>query len=391
MIMVREHAEVPDAAPEWACLQRSIRGGVEELHPAMRAESVRIRTVREEHRPTASLYELDLDDAGATMSLLVKVPLVAAPGSGDRRVSRPRLVDQPDAILSRTLEHAALAAIHEHFTALGDPRFGTIRVFDGVAPPGALVMERLHQPSLRSLLMRAQRWRPGGDDERLRCAFANAGAWLRRYHGMEPGEHALVRHARRGDVVAHCEAIAAWAGPRIRQEAFLRAAAAEIGTVAERVLPDPLPLGLSHGDFALRNVLVSDAGRTTVCDTRSRWVTAIYEDLGYFLAWLRWNWPQLYSFGLAFDPRLLDRCEREFLHGYFADAEVPVEALRVYRLVALLDRLAEEVVRGANAARWKGALLQSPKIALLVRVLRMETRSLAAGRADATVQATERR
>lgn len=374
MIMVQERAGVHDAVPDRAVLERSIRAGVDRCHPAMRPESVRIRTVREEHRPTASLYEVDLKDGGATMSLLVKLPLVGPPATGAAITSRPRLVDRPDAMLSRRLEHAALATIHEHFTVLGDPRFGAIRVFEGVAPSPALVMERLHQPSLRSRVMRAQRWHRGGADERLVQAFANAGAWLRSYHGMEPGPHVVTRHVRRGELVAVCDTIAAWVGARTGQEPFLRSTAAEIRALAERVLPDTLPAGLSHGDFALRNVLVADDGRVTVCDTRARWMTSIYEDLGYFLASLRWSWPQLYSFGLALDPRLLDRWERSFLGGYFGTAQPPVAALRVYRLLALLDRLADEVSRAADGEAWSAVTRRKVNVALLLRALRSEMR-----------------
>jgi hypothetical protein len=339
------------------------------------AGDVRVRLAREEHRPVSSLYEFELSTAESAISLLIKVP-VGTGGVSPVRPPYPRPTLAADAVMSYGLEHSALAAIHQHFERLDDPRFGAIRVFDMVPRCGALIMERLRQPSLRSLFMRSGRWRGGNADDRMEAAFANAGSWLRSYHGIDR-EISGTRHSRRSDFVGIVDEIAAYVGKHLGESGHFRRVADTIRERAERGLPEVLPLGLGHGDFALRNILVGDSGEVTVCDTRARWRTSIYEDLGYFLVGLKRSWPQLYSLGLAFDARALARYENRFLEGYFASEELPLEAVRLYEMLALLDRLGGVVSLRASSASWTGRLRRTGEIALLSRELR---RALAAGK-----------
>jgi hypothetical protein len=339
------------------------------------AGDVLVRLVREEHRPVSSLYEFELSSAENAISLLIKVP-VGTGGVSPVRPPNTRPTLAADAVMSYSLEHSALAAIQQHFERLDDPRFGAIRVFDMVPRCGALIMERLWQPSLRSLFMRSGRWRGGNADDRMEAAFANAGSWLRSYHGIDR-EISGARHSRRSEFVGIVDEIAAYVGKRLGESRYYGRVAEAIRKRAEQSLPEELPLGLGHGDFALRNILIGDNGRVTVCDTRARWRTSIYEDLGYFLVGLKRSWPQLYSLGLAFDARALARYEGRFLEGYFASEDIPLEAVRLYERLVLLDRLGWVVSRQPSSASWTSRWRRTGEIALLSRELR---RALAAGK-----------
>ena len=102
-------------------------------------------------------------------------------------------------------------------------------------------------------------------------------------------------------------------------------------------MPANLPLGLGHGDYAMRNLLVGENDRITAFDTCAKWKVPIYEDIAYFLVQLETNGLQVLTQGFAFRAETIATYQRGFLAGYFGGAHVPIELIRLFKIQLLLD------------------------------------------------------
>jgi aminoglycoside phosphotransferase (APT) family kinase protein len=366
--------------PRTGALLRHLGENARHYFPDLDAQSVRVELVGSRAGAASSLLRFRIRAGARDRLVVVKQPAPApSPARGRRRA---RVAPALDPATSFESERAALRAIGEHFTSLGDPRFGSVGLLDFLPETRALVMEERDAPSLRDLLARSHRLRHPRGARALEAALRNTGAWLRAYHALPPLAHTRVRHAERGDFVASVRRLCGFVAERVAGAALLDGIAACVAAAARTALPPRLPLGTAHGDLAPRNVLVDESGRVTVLDTRAAWRAPVYEDLAYFLTALRTSRAQAYSLGLALGPTALARYEEAFLCGYFGAERVPLASIRLFEIEALLDRWAArasegEVQVGAAAAlrRWS-----------LQRLLRREVAS-AAARVDATLAA----
>jgi hypothetical protein len=359
-----------------ALLSAHLRAHAVDYFHDLASPPLTVRLVAAQVRPFSQLYEFACVAGDREKRVLIKTAVEEPGRQRVRPGTRPRLAPAFEPALSCVMEHAALSAIERHFRSLGDTRFGAIRVLALLPEPAALLMERLDQPSLRTLLMRSSRRGSADSLEHLDAAFHNAGAWLQSYHSMPDTQNTPARHGGRAEFLDFIDRVSSYLGDQLHSESFFRQLAAATAAEAAELLPYALPLGLSHGDYALRNILVGTGAAVTLCDTRSRWRTAVYEDIGYFLVNLKYGWPQLYTRGLVLPPDLLTRYERHFLKGYFQRDDVPVRTLRLYEIMALLDRTAGVAAQRGNARRLPARLLRSLQLSLLAGCIRKTTDDL---------------
>ncbi|HXE81265.1 MAG TPA: phosphotransferase [Vicinamibacterales bacterium] len=324
-----------------------------------------VRVLATETRSYSRLYRLAVEAAGRSQQLFVKVSTdwsdTALPG-GSRVADRPRLAPLWASDVKFALEHRALLQIHRHFTSLGDRRFRAVRVFDAIPEHRALVMETIDEPSLRSLSLQAGRSRSEEGAARLREAFRNAGAWLRIYHTLPADGDLQSIDSGRDHFVAFIGRLCAYLARKVGQEPFFTWLASALSTRAKEWLPERAPVGLAHGDFAMRNVLVGAENRVVVLDTLASHRACIYRDLAYFLSDLECSWPAALSRG-AFSHSLHAAGYREaILAGYFAETAPDEMAIRVYEVQMLLERWASAVW---HASRPQSLLRRSLKRARL--------------------------
>jgi hypothetical protein len=172
---------------------------------------------------------------------------------------------------------------------------------------------------------------------------------------MESLEHTRCRHEHPHEVLEAVERFSAHLAAAGYEARFFRELPARLAPAAS-LLPPRLPLGLSHNDFAPRNILLAADGRMTVFDTQGRWRAPIYEDLAYFLIAIQASGLQVLTGGALYDRPLLARCESAFLAGYFEDEEVPLLSLRLFACLLLLERLSALVTRHQTARGWRRPL-----------------------------------
>jgi hypothetical protein len=235
-------------------------------------------------------------------------------------------------------EYTALRSIYEYFSSRDEKNLGTVRVLDYLPEHQAILVEASKDPNLRQLFMETSRLPAGFKSHKLELPFHNTGRWLRIYHEMAKEDNVQIRHANRHEYLQAAAKLTDYLGTAYGDKPFFQKIASALETTALSVLPDSLPLGLGHGDFAMRNILVGPNARITVIDTFAKWRPPIYEDLGYFLNGLKMSGPQVISQGLAFSTTQLSVYERAFLEGYFNPKPIPYFEIRLFEMLALLDK-----------------------------------------------------
>jgi hypothetical protein len=336
-----------------------------------------VQLVGEWARPASLFYRFSVGNGSQHRSVLVKVPLLRGRtgdqdgDEGQNSGERPSLVPKTDPASKFELEHTALTAIQDYFDAINDPRFGTIRILDVLPDHHAIVMEEVRDPSLRRLFLKACRLRLPVTSIGLDAPFRNAGAWLRAYHALPKQDQVTARHTQRADFVELVIKFTGFLGNALGDEPFFQGIASTTVANALEVLPESLPLGLRHGDYAMRNILAGFNNRVTVLDTLARWRSPIYEDIAYFLIELKTNRLQVLSQGLAFSSERLGRYEREFLVGYFGRQPIPYSAIRLYEVLVLLNKWSSRVQYTDHQVVGKyGGTMGTLRLALMDRFFR---------------------
>ena len=340
------------------------------------AGGARVALRRRSRRATSTLYEFELTDGHRGHSVLVKVP--AAGSAAPRPTDRPRRGEVMDPRRMSEAEYAALALVHRNFGSLGDRRFGTVAPLDLLDEDRALVMRKAADPPLTVALLRAHRLRLGPGPDELPAALRNTGSWLARYHALPAPPATRARQPTRAEFVAFISRLTAYLAVHEGRPALFEEANARIAAVASVRLPSELPLGVAHGDFAPRNVLIGAGGRVTVIDATACWSAPIYDDLGDFVFALRTARPHVYTRGLLFSSAALAAWEDAFLDGYFDGGPRPLAALKLFEAQAVLNKWAAVRSRalGNGAVPPAGGLRVRAWGAFLARYLRRVLRDL---------------
>jgi aminoglycoside phosphotransferase (APT) family kinase protein len=370
-----DSAAPPMPAPAARNLERHLAEHAAAYFPDLGGEPARVSLRREDARPYSTLYEFDVVGARAHHAVVVKLPAAGddpawSPGGHDR----PRRCVPLDARRKSEAEFRALAMIHEAFGGLADPRFGTVAPLDFLHSHRALVMEKVTDRRLSAILLRGSRPHRSARAPAV-AALRNTGAWLAKYHQLGGPPRAHARHPRRADFVEYVSELVGYLARYESDRALLEHVRTVVRAAADEALPEDLPLGMTHGDFAPRNVLVGPDGRVTVIDTVGSWRAPVYDDLGEFLFALGAPKAQAYAQGRLLAPGVVAAWQAAFLGGYFGAATAPRRALRLFEVQAALERLAS--VRRAAAARGGGAPADRLRTALTARFVRMSLGRLA--------------
>ena len=316
-------------------LQSHISAHAKEYYSEIGQELVHLQWVQTNVHRASTIYRFNLSTAIFCRQVLVKTPPL---------VLHKSLAEQTDPATKFRQEYEALAHIYDYFQRLGDADFAAIRPLDFVPEWHAIVMEDARYPRLRDLFSKTSRLQIWSNAADLQVCFRNAGKWLRLFHALSRPQ-ASPRDTTRADFVALIEKYTAHLRLATGEEAFFRRLVLQTTAKARDLFPEVFPLGLTHGDYALRNLLIGPQNCVLALDTQAKWFMPIYEDLAYFLVGLVTTWPQVLSQGLAFDRQDLERFEQEFLQGYFAGDSVPAETVRLFKIKIMLLKWSTNVHR----------------------------------------------
>ncbi len=306
--------------------------------------------LKEINRRFCNLYIYRLSSQSKCPSLVVKVPV--GPGdiayaqklSTEGYVDRPRLFGRADPTTKSAKEFAALKRIEGHFGD-NDPRFGTVHIYDLFHDEQAMVMEWVDQPSLRQLLYNSHRFRNVQLSKKLEVAFRHMGGWLRKHHDLPPLEHCETRNTSRDDYLESIERFSTYLEDRAGCPTRISEIHRRLIENAQEHLPDTIPTGQVHGDYAPRNAFIDADNRVTVFDTPGRFEAPIFEDLAKLLMTVKASGPQLLSGGLLYNAKQLRRYEENLLEGYFLNEPIPYKCIRLFEAQLLLEHWAATVYR----------------------------------------------
>lgn len=328
---------------------------------------VRVRLVSEQIRLASSLYWFKVNVGDRETTLVVKVAArrdMGATGS-ELPSDRPRVSSCLDSERSVVEAYRALARIHRHFTRLNDPRFGAIPVFELLPEQHVTIMEAVDQPSLRDLAMRHGRWRSASGLGELQVAFAHAGAWLQAYQAIPTATPLETVQTQRSEFIDFTEQLTTYLARHLGDESYFSRIESLLTAAAYAELPERLPAGLVHGDYAMRNILVGPGGRVTVLDIVGRFRMSAYRDIGAFLANLYYGCLPAFGQGAFLHVSRVAEYRRAFLGGYFGDASVPENLVRLYEVQALLEKWSSIVWRRSQQRGRAESLLTRPHVSLL--------------------------
>jgi len=324
-----------------------IRKHVSKYYHDFVSDQVYVHLVDKQERRTALLYRFKVSNRVETRSVFVKVPFRLSPNHkrNESVYEKPLLYPKADPQDMHRLHYSALKAIYEYFTCLNKKNLGAIQVLDYLPEYSAIFTEESSDPKLRQLFYGKNRLHSLFQDDELIPAFQNVGTWLRVYHEMPKEKDVIIRHSHPEDYIEAITKLNGFLARLLGNEAFFKKISSILIKNAQELLPESLPLGLGHGDFALRNILIAPNARVTVLDTFAKWRTPIYEDIGYFLNDLKMSYPQVLSYGLAFSSKQLASYEQAFLKGYFDHELIPYPAIQLYEALALLDKWSSTIAR----------------------------------------------
>ncbi len=324
-------------------IERSYSSWFSDLDPG-----AAISTEWRSDRAQSSLTRYLIDDSKAPRSVIIKRNLLH-----ESPPDRPRLGLRSGFENKHLLEADALeAACRAIGPADQAPGLGTVRLFERL--DDGLVIEAINASNLGQRMKQ----RHGFGVDRAVCL---AGQWLRRFHGA-----ALDTPEVRGDGPSIAAAFTDFQ-EFLESELGSMGLTSRLSDVADRLASEvernPPKLGLGHGDFAPRNVLVSHDGTVTIIDPLGCQRCPIEEDLAYFALSLRRG--ALVPWLPVLSPRQADHLENALLLGYrapgradTADGESDQPGLgftgldrfryEAFGVLVTLDAMAADHVRGSH-------------------------------------------
>ena len=327
---------------ELSVLTEHIQKNASHYFADLDTDKTTIHFINKQVRKTSVLYRFSIESEGEFRAILVKIALPQRERQtqvkGALHLSdRPRLAAITEPQTKVQFEFLALSKIYQRFGTVQNTCFGAIQPLDYLPSFPAIIMIEEQAPNLRQLLIQTHRlqWKRGMRN--LEPVFHHAGAWLQIYHRLPKAEHTRLRHGTRNDFITSIHDFCDFLAGQLGSQTFFQTMNTTIAQLANQYLPAELPIGLGHGDYTMRNILVDAADRVTVLDTLCKWQTPIYEDIGYFLARLKAAGPQALAQGFLFNNKQLATYEDAFLCGYWGAEPVPYAQIRLYEVQALLD------------------------------------------------------
>lgn len=361
--------------PDVAEIAETLRRRAPDYFPAVGGRW-EVNCIRQSARSNSKVFAFRLRGESGERSVIVKIPHAPGPRKPEEaEADRPRVTPRSNTRDKGLHEYSALCQIHEHFSRAGDSRFDAVHPLE-LLPGQVIVMEKGPDENLNTYLRRANRLQRPFMRYPLTEALNRAGGWLRQFHSLSPQDHCRERTASRSVFESDCRRIVEFLVDELGGPRELHRQLSRLLAVSARLLPRELPLGITHGDFAPRNLLSHPDGRLAGFDTSASWRAPIYEDLGHFLVALKASGRQVGSRGAMYSKSLLQRLETCFLQGYFED-DPPVGRVRLFECQRLLEwwtslRFVCREARGLRkAAKQCRALLWQPYVArYLERCLR---------------------
>ena len=303
--------------------------------PDLNAEQIKVILDSVDRRLNSTLFHYHITDGTSHYPVIAKARTKGQQFI-QKEMERPyRFTLTEGDVLS--LEANALSTIYSHFQQQDNPNLKAIRFLDVLPDHQVIIMIESFDKSLRSFILKQNHLQRLKEKVDLEPAFLNAGAWLRSFHSLPTDEETIICYETSQTYLEVVEKLIEFAKKYKNDEQYFDHLLAKIKQHTVEILPEALPLGRLHGDYAPRNILLSDNHQITGIDTLARWHAPVYEDIATFLNWLWINQYQVHSQGLMFSAKLLNRYQAAFLRGYFGPETVPTTRIALFRIMVMIE------------------------------------------------------
>lgn len=236
------------------------------------------------------------------------------------------------------MEYEALVAIYNFFKDKVD-RFDVIRPLAFFDKWYAMAVEECQSVHLDKLLHNCSFLTKikGFDCPELFNITQNAGSWLAIYHReMHSQQETPYSSQELSEEIREALSNLSMASNETLQLEHLNSAFSQKITGLNL---DTLPFSTIHGDFKNENILVTSDNRICVIDLKPTHDT-IYSDLGQILIDPDTYKVQIFTFGMFFSKRFMEKYRDAILKGYFQDEPIDQALVKLYCAISLIDKWA---------------------------------------------------
>jgi len=259
--------------------------------------------------------------------------------AGENRLER--LVGDEELIHKAQEEYRSLVQLHTFFRQRDDPACGVVRPLEYFTQANAILVEEMRAETLRDLIMPALGLRRRIDQAQALQYLRQSGRWLRLFHEIpvEPRRRQFDAQGCLDLARSYASELKQMGSAAERCDRLLSHMAAYV--IRHQLADRDVRHAWRHGDYNLRNILISASGAVVGFDTKMRRICPVWEDVAIFLVELRAHKGLVLSRGRLYDTAKLDAWERAFLDGYRGDgraAQLDTLFLSLYRALYALRK-----------------------------------------------------
>lgn len=297
--------------------------------PVCLAESPRLLL-----KPWSTLYFLKVQATGVNHDLVTKI--VHFPDQPTAEVSW-----QSEELLIRgRREFETMRRVFAHFTRQPDPLLSAVCPRAYLPQLNAVVMDFAAGTPLYNRSLDLRHWLTASGRRQAEQWMQLAGRWLRWFHRLSlegaPSDRCFTPADTFKALLKIVDNLSTLGvNPTIWPGWSQTLAALEQITPHQQVW--------THGDFHLRNVLVTPNGGVLSFDTALERIDSPYFDLGKFVADMKTRRAMILRLGLLPPPGFVERLTRAFLRGYLAGEPLAPLPLALYEGFFIFEKWVESL------------------------------------------------
>ncbi|MBI1880991.1 MAG: aminoglycoside phosphotransferase family protein [Chloroflexi bacterium] len=286
------------------------------------------------YKPWSTLYFLTAQASGQCHDLVAKI--VHFPDQTTAEVSW----QSQELLIRGRREFETMQQVFNHFAQQPNPLLSAVYPRAYLPQFNAVVMDFAAGTPLYDRSLAVGQWLAGSQQRQAEHWMQLAGQWLRWFHRLPldqaPSERCFTPADTFQSLIKTIESLRALGVNPTIWPGWSQ-------TLATLAQIKPHQQVWCHGDFHLRNVLVTPNGGVLSFDTALERIDSPYFDLGKFVADMKTRRAMILRLGLLPPPGFVERLRRAFLSGYLAGESLAPLPLALYEGFFIFEKWVESL------------------------------------------------